>query len=82
VLQHLAAANPQEGEDPAYANALLDTVLEKGVPHNMDNGWGYNDPEHWQTWHDSLLASGELDAPLEDLNSVYTNEFIEIWNQQ
>ena len=82
VLQHLAVGNPQEAEDPAYANALLDTVLEKGVPHNMDNGWGYNDPEHWQTWHDSLLASGELEAPLEDLKSVYTNEFIETWNQQ
>ncbi|HEY9537722.1 MAG TPA: ABC transporter substrate-binding protein [Kiloniellaceae bacterium] len=82
VVEHIAAGNPQEAEDPAYANALLDTVLEKGVPHNLENGWGYNDPEHWQIWHDSLLATGELEAPLEDLESVYTNEFIETWNQQ
>jgi NitT/TauT family transport system substrate-binding protein len=77
VLEHLAAGNPQEIEDPAYANALLDTVLGKGIPHNMDNGWGYNDPEHWQEWHDSLLAAGELDAPLDDLESVYTNRFVD-----
>ena len=80
VLAHLAAGNPQEGEDKKYANALLETVLAKGIPHNMANGWGYNDPEHWQKWHDSLLAAGELKAPLADITSVYTNEFIKTWN--
>src|SRR3546814_10938973 len=82
VVEHIAAGNPQEAEDPAYANALLDTVLEKGVPHNLENGWGYNDPEHWQIWHDSLLATGEPEAPLEDLESVYTNEFIETRSEE
>ena len=82
VLEHLAAGNPQEGEDKEYANALLDSVLEKGIPHNMENGWGYNDPEHWQIWHDSLIATGELEAPLDDLETVYTNEFVTIANQE
>jgi NitT/TauT family transport system substrate-binding protein len=81
VLEHLTAGNPQEGEDKDYANALLDTVLGKGIPHNMDNGWGYNDPEHWQKWHDSLVAAGELEAPLDDLETVYTNQFIAIANE-
>ena len=80
VLEHLAAGNPQEGEDKEYANALLDQVLENGLPHDMEKGWGYNDPEHWQAWHDALVASGELDAPLDDLETVYTNQFIETWN--
>ena len=35
VLKHLAAGNPQEGEDKAFANALLEAVLSKGVPHDM-----------------------------------------------
>jgi NitT/TauT family transport system substrate-binding protein len=80
VLEHLKAGNPQEGEDPAYANALLDSVLAKGIPHNMDNGWGYNDPDHWQKWHDALVSSGDLEKPLDDLETVYTNQFIKVWN--
>jgi NitT/TauT family transport system substrate-binding protein len=82
VLEHLAAGNPQEGEDKDFANALLDAVLEKGTPHDPSMGWGYQDPEHWQAWHDSLVESGELEAPLEDLSVVYTNDFIETWNAQ
>jgi len=27
-----------------------------------------------------LLAAGELKAPLADITSVYTNEFIKTWN--
>jgi NitT/TauT family transport system substrate-binding protein len=40
VLEHLTAGNPQEGEDKAYANALLDTVLVKGIPHDMAHWLG------------------------------------------
>ncbi|PWK59146.1 ABC transporter substrate-binding protein [Roseicyclus mahoneyensis] len=80
VLDHLAAANPQEIEDRAFANALLDAVLLKGLPHDPSLGWGYNTPEHWQEWHDNLVASGELDAPIADLSVVYTNAFVDAWN--
>ena len=80
VLDHLEAANPQEIEDRGFANALLDAVLAKGLPHNPDNGWGYNDPEHWQVWHDNLVASGDLPAALPDVSVVYSNAFVEAWN--
>jgi NitT/TauT family transport system substrate-binding protein len=80
VLNHLEAGNPQEIEDRDFANALLDAVLLKGLPHDMEMGWGYNTPEHWQEWHDNLVASGELEAPLEDVSVAYTNDFIEAWN--
>src|SRR3546814_11816057 len=82
VVEHIAAGNPQEAEDPAYANALLDTVLEKGVPHTLENGWGYNDPEHWQIWHDRLLATGEPEEPTQDLDSVHTTELKETWKER
>jgi NitT/TauT family transport system substrate-binding protein len=82
VLDHITAANPQEGEDREYASALLDAVLANGVPHNMDNGWGYNDPEHRQAWHDALVQTGDLAAPLENLDRVYTNEFSKAWNAE
>ncbi|MCP5156623.1 MAG: ABC transporter substrate-binding protein [Ectothiorhodospiraceae bacterium] len=80
VLAHLKAANPQEGEDPAFAGALLDAVLAKGVPHDPSKGWGYQDPEHWKAWHDNLVSSGEI-KPMENLAEAYTNEFIAAWNK-
>lgn len=80
VLDHLEAANPQEIEDRGFANALLDAVLAKGLPHNPDNGWGYNDPEHWQAWHDSLVTGGDLAAPMPDISVAYSNAFVEAWN--
>jgi NitT/TauT family transport system substrate-binding protein len=80
VLDHLAAGNPQEIEDRGFANALLDAVLIKGVPHDMSLGWGYNNPEHWQAWHDNLVAAGDLETPLADISVVYSNAFVEAWN--
>jgi NitT/TauT family transport system substrate-binding protein len=80
VLDHLEAVNPQEIEDRGFANALLDAVLAKGLPHNPDNGWGYNDPEHWQAWHDSLVTGGDLAAPMADISVAYSNAFVEAWN--
>ena len=43
-------------------------------------GYGYQPPEHWQMIHDAAVASGALEQPLEDLSSVYTNEFVAGWN--
>jgi NitT/TauT family transport system substrate-binding protein len=80
VLRVLREANPQEGEDPKFADALLEAVLAKGVPHDPAKGWGYNDPDHWQAWMDSLVGSKELAAPLPDLSAAYTNDFIAAWN--
>lgn len=80
VLDHLEAANPQEIEDRGFANALLDAVLAKGLPHNPELGWGYNDPEHWQAWHDSLVTGGDLAAPMADISVAYSNAFVEAWN--
>jgi NitT/TauT family transport system substrate-binding protein len=81
VLRHLAAGNPQESEDRRFANALFEVVLGKAQPTDPSKGWGYQDPAHWQAWQASLVASGELPAPLPDLNAAFTNRFVEAWNR-
>jgi NitT/TauT family transport system substrate-binding protein len=80
VLEHTTAGNPQEGEDPEFAKALLEAIRTRNTPPDLSNGWGYQNPEHWQAWHDSLLASGALKEPMSDLEAAYSNEFIETWN--
>lgn len=80
VLAHLKAGNPQEGEDAEFQSALFDSVRSKTVPVDMTNGLGYLPPAVWVEWQDSLLAGGEIEAPLENLDAAFTNEFIEEWN--
>lgn len=80
-LAHCAAGNPQEGEQD-YASSLFDGALGRMTPTDafIDKGYGYQPPEHWQAIHDSAVASGALSAPIADLASVYTNEFVPDWN--
>ena len=75
VLAHLAAANPQESEDPAFASALFDAVRGKTIPVDMSNGLGYQPPEVWEEWQQVQLRGGDLPAPLPDLTAAYTNDF-------
>ena len=81
ALAHCAAGNPQEGEQD-YAASLYDGVVNRITPTDafIGQGYGYQPPEHWQAIHDSAVASGALEAPLPDLASVYTNEFVAGWN--
>lgn len=82
TLAHCAAGNPQEGEDKEFAASLLEGVINRITPTDafIDKGFGYQPPEHWQMIHDAAVASGALEAPMEDLSQVYTNEFVEGWN--
>jgi NitT/TauT family transport system substrate-binding protein len=81
VLAYTTRGNPQEGEDTALAEALLDAIQDRVLPADPAKGWGYQPPEHWATWHQSLLSSGALKEPLPDLQQAYTNEFVEVWNK-
>lgn len=80
VLEHTTAGNPQEGEDKAFAAALLEAIKGRLTPADPDKGWGYQPPEHWELWHESQVASGALTEPLPDLEAAYTNQFVETWN--
>ena len=60
VLAHLAAGNPPESEDPAFASALFDAVRSKTIPIDASKGLGYQPPEVWEEWQQSLIAGGDL----------------------
>lgn len=82
TLAHCAKGNPQEGEDKEFAASLLQGVINRMTPTDtfMAKGYGFQPPEHWEAWHESVVASGDLEAPLPDLTAAYTNEFVEGWN--
>jgi len=80
VLAHLAAGNPQEGEDAEFQSALFDAVRSKTIAVDTSKGMGYLPPKVWEEWQDSLVAGGDIEKPLDDLTAAYTNEFIEGWN--
>lgn len=75
VMAHLAAGNPQESEDKAFAEALFDAVRAKTIPVDMANGLGYQPPEVWEEWQQVQIAGGDLPGPLPDLTAAYTNDF-------
>lgn len=82
ALAHMAAGNPTEGEDKEFAAALLAAVTERTTPTDAfaDMGFGYQPQEHWEAWHESLILSDALEAPLEDLEAAYSNALIDDWN--
>lgn len=84
TLAHAAAANPQEAEDADLALLLLQAAQTRINPQEAfrAEGFGYQPPEHWQLWHEAQVETGALDAPLDDLEAAYTNQFVEGWNAQ
>lgn len=80
VLAHLKAGNPQESEDAEFASALFTAVRSKTIPIDASKGLGYQPPEVWKEWEDSLVATGDLAGPLDDLEAAYTNDFVAAWN--
>jgi NitT/TauT family transport system substrate-binding protein len=76
ALAHLAAGNPQEGEDKDFASALFTAVRSKTFPIDESKGLGFLPPAVWGEWQDSLVAGGDLKAPLDDLNAAFTNDFV------
>jgi NitT/TauT family transport system substrate-binding protein len=80
VLDYAKQGNPQEGEDPAFASALFEAIKNRMTPLDRSHGWGYQPPEHWQIWHESLVEAGDLES-LPNLEEAYTNEFVETWNE-
>lgn len=76
VLDDGETYNPQEIERRDYASALLASVIQQYAPFE-GHALGYLPESGWQAWHESLLATKELDKPIADLSAIYTNEFVE-----
>lgn len=81
VLEHAAAYNPQEAEDKEFATAVFDAVKQRMIPVDTSRPWGYLPPEDWEKWHTNVVETGTIEAPLDDLEAAYSNEFNEYWNQ-
>lgn len=80
VVEVCGRYQPQEIEDPEFAQAMLD-AFNRSQESPTGAEFGYNDPEHWQRIVDDLVASGELTEGSVEVNDLYTNEFIEAFNQ-
>ena len=78
VLAHLAAGNPQEGEDKEFQSALFDAVRSKTIPTDEAEHLGWYPEAVWEEWQEALVAGGEIEAPLDDLSAAWTNEFAAI----
>ena len=63
-----------------YVEGLDDSrrgVLDASIDLWQADQLGRGDPAAWQETHDLLLAMGLLQAPLPDLDALYTNDFVE-----
>ena len=76
TLDHLAQANPQESEDPAFASALFDALKANATPLEGSEGLGWIPPDVWQEWQTVLVETGALQAPLDGENPGFTNDFV------
>jgi NitT/TauT family transport system substrate-binding protein len=74
-------ANPEEAYEISkkYVEGLDDSrmnVLEASIDLWRADTLGITDGGSWQRTQEVLLEIGFLDAPLEDLEAAYTNEFV------
>lgn len=76
TLEHCGEVNPEEASDPELADALYEAIVPRTEPLE-GNAVGYFPPEAWEAWQESILESGELDAPVDDLESAYTNDYVD-----
>lgn len=63
-----------------YVEGLEDDrlpVLEASLPLWQAPTLGLTTADSWQQAHDVLLASGQLDAPVENLDAAFSNEFVD-----
>jgi NitT/TauT family transport system substrate-binding protein len=80
TLRHARLGNPQQLENAKFADALLDVYFRLTAPIDPAKGHGYNNPVGWEMWQKTLVASGDLKKPLDDITKAYSNDFIATWN--
>lgn len=80
TLEHAKLGNPQQLEDMDFARALMGVYYDLTAATDPEKGYGYMDPAAWERWQETLVSSGDLDAPLPDLTQAYSNQFVEAWN--
>jgi NitT/TauT family transport system substrate-binding protein len=81
ALEHCAELNPEEGANQELTDPLFDTTADRGLTPAQGGPWGVYSEESWEQWHTTLVDTGELDGPVDDLHDAYTNEFAEQANE-
>jgi NitT/TauT family transport system substrate-binding protein len=76
TLEHCSEINPEEGADTELASDLYDFLVPRTEPLEGAE-FGAFDAEAWQRWHDAMIDSGELEQEVDDIDSAYTNQFVE-----
>jgi ABC-type nitrate/sulfonate/bicarbonate transport system substrate-binding protein len=72
VLKYAPEANRE------HEMYMLETELDAALIGEAESrGAGWQTVEQWQKLHDYLVQYGALSAPLEDVNSAFTTEFLE-----
>jgi NitT/TauT family transport system substrate-binding protein len=71
---------PEECEDQAFAEQILDEVLAFTVlPEAADGQWGYQDLEANEVFAQQLVEQGELTEP-PDIAAIFTNDHLAAYN--
>ena len=81
ALEHCAELNPEEGANTELTAPLFDTTADRGFTPQDGGPWGVYPPETWEAWQATLIDTGELDGPVDDLHEAYTNEYAELANE-
>lgn len=76
VLETCEKYQPQELEDPEFAEAMLG-AFESALEPTSAEPYGYHEPAHWETLVSDLVKDGELEEGSVEVTSLYTNEFID-----
>jgi NitT/TauT family transport system substrate-binding protein len=71
---------PEECEDEAFAQEILDAVLAFTVlPESADGQWGFNDIDANEVFAEQLVEQGELEEQ-PDIEAIYRNDFLAAFN--
>ncbi|MBK5226945.1 MAG: ABC transporter substrate-binding protein [Actinobacteria bacterium] len=81
ALEHCAELNPEEGANTELTDPLFDTTADRGFTPQDGGPWGVYPPESWEAWQETLIESGELEGPVDDLHEAYTNDYAELANE-
>jgi NitT/TauT family transport system substrate-binding protein len=76
VMDTCGKYQPQEIEDPAFAEAMLG-AFNKSLETTGGLAYGENDPAHWETIVNDLVDNGELKEGAVDVEGLYTNQFVD-----
>jgi NitT/TauT family transport system substrate-binding protein len=76
VLETCKKYQPQEVEDPAFAEAML-KAFEKSQTSIDGSAYGTNSLEQWERIISDLVAAGELEEGAVDVEALFTNEFVD-----